>query len=41
MKALIGSYGAASLKGVPAEKYGELLEAAGRLGAEGGDADAG
>jgi hypothetical protein len=41
VKALIGSYGAASLKGVPAEKYGELLEAAGRLGAEGGDADAG
>ncbi len=41
VKALIESYGAVSLKGVPAEKYGELLEAAGRLGAEGGGADAG
>ena len=38
VKALIESYGAASLKEVPAEKYGELLEAVGRLG---GDADAG
>jgi len=38
VKALIESYGAVSLKGVPAEKYGELLEAAGALG---GDADAG
>ena len=38
VKALIESYGAASLKGVPPEKYGELLEAAGNLEA---DADAG
>ena len=38
VKALIGSYGAASLKGVPPEKYEELLEAASQLG---GDADAG
>ena len=38
VKALIESYGAASLKEVPAEKYGELLEAVGKLG---GDADAG
>ena len=38
VKALIESYGAVSLKEVPAEKYGELLEAVGRLG---GDADAG
>lgn len=38
VKALIESYGAASLKEVPAEKYGELLEAVGRLG---GDTDAG
>ena len=37
VKALIESYGAVSLKEVPAEKYGELLEAVGRLG---GDADA-
>ena len=41
VKALIRSYGAATLKEVPAEKYGELLEAVGRLGTEGGDADAG
>ena len=38
VKALIESYGASSLKEVPAEKYGELLEAVGQLG---GDADAG
>ena len=38
VKAMIESYGAVSLKGVPAEKYGELLAAAGALG---GDADAG
>ena len=37
VKALIESYGAASLKGVPPEKYGELLEAVKGLG----DADAG
>ena len=38
VKALIESYGASSLKEVPAEKYEELLEAVGQLG---GDADAG
>ena len=38
VKALIESYGAASLKDVPAEKYEELLEAVAQLG---GDADAG
>ena len=38
VKALIESYGVSSLKGVPADKYGELLEAVGRLG---GEADAG
>ncbi len=38
VKALIESYGAVSLKEVPADRYGELLEAAGQLG---GDADAG
>ena len=38
VKALIESYGAASLKGVSPEKYEELLEAAGQFG---GDADAG
>lgn len=37
VKALIESYGAASLKDVPAEKYEELLEAIKGLG----DADAG
>ena len=37
VKALIESYGASSLKGVPADKYGELLEAVKGLG----DADAG
>jgi len=37
VKALIESYGVASLKGVPPEKYGELLEAVKGLG----DADAG
>ena len=37
VKALIESYDAASLKGVPPEKYGELLEAVKGLG----DADAG
>ena len=37
VKALIESYGAASLKDVPAEKYEELLEAVKGLG----DADAG
>lgn len=37
VKALIESYGASSLKGVPAEKYEELLEAVKGLG----DADAG
>ena len=43
VKALIESYGASSLKEVPAEKYGELLEAVGRLGADGtgGGPDAG
>ena len=40
MKALIESYGAASLKGVPPEKYEELLEAVRGLGQD-GDADAG
>ena len=40
VKALIESYGAASLKGVPPEKYEELLEAVRELGS-GGDADAG
>ena len=38
VKALIESYGASTLKGVPPEKYEELLKAAGQLG---GDADAG
>ncbi len=38
VKALIESFGAVTLKGVPPERYGELLEAADRLG---GDADAG
>ena len=38
VKALIESYGASSLKEVPAEKYEELLEAVAQLG---GDADAG
>ncbi len=37
VKALIESYGAASLKGVPADRYEELLEAVKGLG----DADAG
>ena len=37
VKALIEAYGASSLKGVPADKYGELLEAVKGLG----DADAG
>ena len=37
VKALIQSYGASTLKEVPAEKYGELLEAVKGLG----DADAG
>ena len=37
VKTLIESYGASSLKGVPADKYGELLEAVKGLG----DADAG
>ena len=32
VKALIESYGAASLKGVPADRYGELLEAVKDLG---------
>ena len=40
IKALIESYGVASLKYLPAERYGELLEAVENLGA-GGDADAG
>lgn len=38
VKALIESYGAVSLKDVPADKYGELLETAALLG---GEADAG
>ena len=38
VKALIESYGASTLKEVPAEKYEELLEAVAQLG---GDADAG
>ena len=38
VKALIESYGATSLKGVPVDRYGELLEAVSGLG---GDADAG
>ena len=38
VKALIESYGAASLKDVPAEKYEELLEAAAALG-EGQEVD--
>ncbi len=33
VKALIESYGAASLKSVPADRYGELLEAVKDLGA--------
>ena len=41
VKALIESYGASTLKGVPPEKYKELLEAVAPLGAEGGDQDAG
>lgn len=41
VKALIESYGASSLKGVPPEKYEELLEAVAPLGAEDGDQDAG
>jgi hypothetical protein len=40
VKALIESYGASSLKEVPAERYEELLEAVRDLGT-GGDADAG
>ena len=40
VKAFIESYGAASLKGVPEEKYEELLEAVRNLGSD-GDADAG
>ena len=32
VKALIESYGVSSLKGVPADKYGELLEAVNGLG---------
>ena len=40
IKALIESYGVASLKYLPAERYGELLEAVEGLGV-GGDADAG
>ena len=40
VKALIESYGAASLKGVPPEKYEELLEAVRNLGSD-GVADAG
>jgi len=39
VKALIESYGAATLKDVPAEKYEELLEAAAALG-EGMEVDA-
>ena len=38
VKALIESYGASTLKEVPAEKYEELLEAVAQLG---GDANAG
>ena len=38
VKALIESYGASTLKEVPAEKYEELLEAVAQLG---GDVDAG
>ena len=38
VKALIESYGATSLKGVPVDRYGELLEAVSGLG---GDSDAG
>ena len=40
VKAFIESYGAASLKGVPEEKYEELLEAVRNLGSD-GEADAG
>ena len=40
VKALIESYGVASLKYLPAERYGELLEAVADLGTD-GDADAG
>ena len=40
VKALIESYGVASLKGVPAERYEELLEAVAGFGT-GGEADAG
>ena len=42
VKALIESYGVSTLKGVPADRYEELLEAVSGLGvAMGGDADAG
>ena len=40
VKALIESFGAVSLKGVPTERYGELLDAVAGLGM-GGDAGAG
>ena len=40
VKALIESYGASSLKEVPSDRYGDLLEAAAGLGM-GGDAVAG
>ena len=40
IKALIESYGVASLKYLPAERYGELLDAVADLGTD-GDADAG
>ena len=40
VKALIESYGASTLKGVPEEKYEELLEAVRNLGSD-GEADAG
>ena len=41
VKALIASFGAASLSGVPAESLGDLFDAALLLGEEGGSADAG
>ena len=41
VKALIASFGAASLSAVPEESIGELWDAAQLLGNDGGDADAG
>ncbi len=41
VKALIASFGAASLSAVPEEALGDLWDAAQLLGEDGGDADAG